>query len=89
MWWFNASGGYSSTHFTVTGDRYRPFAGDFDGDGRDEITWYHPGRGYDSIWTGISRGRGYSTRGTVINGVYTVVVGDYDGNGVDDILWYS
>ena len=37
----------------VTGT-YKPFVGDFDGNGRDDVFWYAPGAAADSIWYGRS-----------------------------------
>ena len=73
----------------MNGTQYRPFAGDFDGDGRDDIVWYTPGPGADSRWVDINRNGTYTNVAQRIQGIYTPVVGDYDGNGVDDIMWYS
>lgn len=80
----------ASTSLVVNGS-YRPVAGRFDGDGRDDVFWYAPGAGADSIWPGRPR----STFGpsgatpTTVNGTYEPLAGDFDGDGVEDVLWYG
>jgi hypothetical protein len=66
---------------------YAPIAGDFDGNGIDDIYWYRPGTGTDYLWTGTPTGFSSSIPRQV-TGTYTPVRGDYDGNGRDDIHWY-
>ena len=39
----------------INGD-YLPVAGDFDGDGRDDIAWYGPGGTPESMWWGRAGG---------------------------------
>ncbi len=66
---------------------YVPLAGDFDGDGYDDILWYGPGDARDSLWLG--RADGFMTRDVTVRGVYEPLVGDFDGDGRDDIFWYG
>jgi hypothetical protein len=75
--------------FNVT-KTYRPFAGDFDGDGYDELFWYAPGAAADSIWHWPADDPAHPvSRPISVRGTYTPVVGDFNGDEVDDILWYA
>ena len=70
---------------------YTPIVGDFNGDDRDDILWYSPGSGPDSIWYFTGRGT-VSGKSLTINGNYKAVVGDFDatdGINADDIFWYN
>ena len=72
---------------TVAGT-YTPVAGDFNGDGVDDVVWYAPGRTQDYLWQGTVYAR-FVGRALTVNGTgYEPVAGDFDGNGTDDILWY-
>jgi hypothetical protein len=65
-----------------------PFAGDFDGDGTDEIFFYAPGSTPDQMWE--LSGSSPQVRTYTVAGFYQYPqVGDFDGNGTDDILWYA
>lgn len=66
---------------------YDPVVGNFDGDAYDEILWYAPGAGADSIWNFTSFTSVQSSPRT-ISGTYTPVAGDFNGDGIDDIIWY-
>jgi hypothetical protein len=74
--------------FNVSGTSYRPVAGDFDGDGRDEIFWHGPGTIPDSMWHFQSTSSVVSVPFTV-GGSYQPLAGDYTGDGADDIHWYA
>jgi hypothetical protein len=73
--------------YQVTG-LYDPIAGNFDGDAHDEIFWYAPGSGQDSVWSFPSCGT-RTTRPYQVTGTFEPVAGDFDGDGVDDIFWYA
>ncbi|WP_426574778.1 FG-GAP-like repeat-containing protein [Aquihabitans sp. McL0605] len=70
------------------GGAYQPIAGDFDGDGTDDLLLYQPGAGADVIRT--YRGDGtFTTRSVSVSGTFTPVAGDFTGDGVTDVLWYA
>lgn len=81
---------FDVTTLPISGS-YTPIVGDFDGDGRDDVLWYSPGTGPDSVWYFTGRGtvEGKDLR---INSTYQAVVSDFDatdGLGADDIFWYN
>jgi hypothetical protein len=97
IWWGQAvrsnvgSPGTTSSR-TIVGN-YLPSAGDFDGDGRDDVMLYGPGTGSDYVWWGhpvrSTFGSGNQTI-TAVSGQYaTPVAGDYDNNGTDDLYWFA
>lgn len=71
---------------------YEPIAGDFDGDGRDDIFWYAKGSAPDSIWYFTGRGT-LTSKNISISGTYVPYVGNFDKTttsaSTDDIFWYS
>ena len=72
---------------TVPGVR-TSLAGDFDGDGHDDLLTYGPGGEADELWFGEADQT--MRRGTArINGHYRPLAGDFDGDGFTDILWYA
>lgn len=74
--------------FAVT-RQFTALAGDFDGDGFDEIFWYAPGTAADYMWNFTSGSTVQSTRYTVNPTNFRPTVGDYTGDGADDILWHA
>lgn len=78
---------YTSTPVSVNGD-YVPLAGDFDGDGCDDIFWYAPGAAADYVWWGQSDGS-FTSSSTSVNGHYEPFVGNFTDNSTDDIFWYA
>jgi hypothetical protein len=76
-----------STDFTVNG-LYSPVAGDFDGDGYDEILWYAQGNRQDFMWDFTSPTTVTSRPYTANGADYWPLAGDFTGDGTDDILWY-
>ena len=65
---------------------YTPLAGDFDGNGYDDVFWYGPGSGTDVMWWNCA---GIRSEVVPVLGVYVPLVGDFDRNGFDDIFWYG
>jgi hypothetical protein len=66
-------------------------AGDFDGDGQDDIAWRNTGsvnQGQVTVWYGGGF-LGQTIRGTLDLSWQTARVGDFDGDGKTDILWRS
>lgn len=61
-------------------------AGDFDGDGVDDVFGYRPGSASDGIaWNGAPK----AFRSQRVNGDYLPLVEDFDGDGDDDVFWYA
>ncbi len=66
---------------------YNAFAGDFNGDGIDDIFWDAQGGITDSIWAGSASGHFVSVNQAVY-GKFIPVAGDFNGDRMTDILWY-
>jgi hypothetical protein len=85
-----ASGAVTMTVYSVgpVNATYTPVAGDFDGDGYDEIFWYQGGDAQDWIWDLVDATTIRSTPMTM--GSLTIPIpGDFTGDGADDILFYG
>jgi hypothetical protein len=63
-------------------------AGDFDGDGDDDVFWHGPGNAGETIWM-AQGGRFFSRTAPQTSGSYRPEAGDYNGDGHDDIMWYA
>lgn len=79
---------FASKGFRVSGT-YRPTAGDFNGDNRDDLFWYGPGAAADTAWYGNAN-RTFSGVGQNVTGDYArQASGDFNGDGRDDVLLYN
>lgn len=76
---------FSRSSVALGGDR-RPVAGDFDGDGADDLVWY--GGGPDEVAFG-GPGASFTTQALSAPEGQKAVAGDYDGDGRDDLVWYG
>nr|WP_276604611.1 VCBS repeat-containing protein [Nannocystis sp. RBIL2] len=85
--WDDLESGATILNHPVSG-YYKPFVGDFNGDGRADIFWYQPGSGGDSIWLFNSSG-GYTSVARTVNGDYSPIPGDFNYDGCDDVLWFN
>lgn len=84
----------------ATSRHAKPFVGDFDGDGRDDVYWYNVDRflnlDNDFIWTHLEDPQP-EVRAPLLDGApaqlsgtdLSPFVGDFNGDGCDDILWFS
>ncbi|WP_421118830.1 FG-GAP repeat domain-containing protein [Aquihabitans daechungensis] len=88
----SAVGPSNQTNYTQNGDRL-PQAGDFNGDGEDDIFWYGPGSEPDTIWWGQSTMSSFASApgwtGQTVSGTYSPTTGDFDGDSFTDLFWFS
>jgi hypothetical protein len=83
----------------AVGTGYRPFVGDFDGDGRDDVFWHRQwgmtstgpsatDTGPSFLWYFEADG-GYEAKAYVLGADYSPYVGDFDADGCHDIAWFD
>ena len=65
-----------------------PVAGDFNGDGIEDVLVYGPGAASDQLLLG-GPNQTFTRRTVSIGGYYYPVAGDFDADGRDEILWYG
>lgn len=92
--WINVIGdggmlSYNTRSVSVNGS-YKPFAGDFDGNGCSDIFWYAPGAAQDYVWY-FGANLTVTSKAVSVNGTYTPIVGAWDGfaDHASDIFWYA
>ena len=82
------------------GNSFRPFVGDFDGDGVDDIFWQRSWEltsdgpsetetGPSYLWYFDPSGGGHVAESFVLSGDYSPYVGDFDADGCHDIAWFD
>lgn len=72
----------------VSGTDYVPVVGDFNGDRQDDIFWYRPGTGGDSIWF-FARDKTHTSQSVTMSGTYVPIAGNFNGDRFTDIFWYQ
>ncbi len=90
IWWANGDKTFARQISPISGTKYDPIAGDFDGDAYDDIFWYGPGGTFDSIWWSKADRTWDKTHQPVSGDAaqhYTPVAGNFDGKQGDDIIW--
>lgn len=78
---------FATARESVSGT-YLPFTGDFDGDGNDDIFYYGPGGGSDSIWW-YDSDRTRVSDSVTMSGTHLPISGDFDDDGRGDVFWYG
>jgi secreted trypsin-like serine protease len=70
------------------GGNFTPVAGDFDGNGRDDLLLYASGPGRDFLWRGnANNGFVNNANRVTIGGNLRPVAGDFNNDSRDDIFW--
>lgn len=89
MWLSDGSGSFVLKSFFSPGENLKPFAGDFNCDGKADVFWYAKGPATDKVWWASSYGNFTSSASPDIqvHGTYSPIVGDFNGDGCSDILW--
>jgi hypothetical protein len=88
IWWANGDLSFAREKKPVSTRTFIPVAGDFDGNGADDIFWYQPGTASDVMWFSNGNRTWTENSSFTANEVAVPVAGDFDGNGATDILWY-
>lgn len=93
IWWGNADVDTTSAFTSTTvsrGGAFEAIAADFDGNGSDDIMWYEPGTGTDTVYYGTGTRNSWISRNHTLNGTgWDLAAGDFDGDGEDDLFLYS
>jgi RHS repeat-associated protein len=92
MFWGSgrAAFGAASDTYPVNSTYGHVVAGDFNGDGFEDLFFYQPGSASDWVWFWFGRhGGGYNAKSFGVSNTYTPLVGDFDGDSYSDIYWYG
>lgn len=94
-WWdFNQGGGKTDKPIDIKGT-FKPVTGSFAGFGSpsfdyvDDIIWYAPGTGADSLWNFKGAAGTITKTPLTINGTFTPIPGDFTHDGYNDVIWYA
>ena len=88
LWSYRSGLAFSRTTESVSGT-YIPAAGDFDGDGHDDVYWYGTWDQPDAMWLGTSTTGSFTHAQASQAGAFLPVPGDFNGDGRSDIYWYE
>lgn len=67
---------------------YKPFTGDFDGDGESDVYWFGPLTAADAVSWGTTS-RSFVAGSDTTSQDYKPLTGDFDRDGATDIFWYG
>ncbi|NLV56718.1 MAG: family 43 glycosylhydrolase, partial [Acidimicrobiales bacterium] len=87
VWYHDRGGAYSAKGVSIGGN-YQIVAGDYSGDGRDDLAFYGAWTRADTMWLGGGN-RSFTTRAFNQVGTFLPLSGDFDGDGDGDIYWYQ
>lgn len=91
MWSFD--GGHTTIPISI-GGAYTPLVGQFGGwggagqDYQEDIFWYAPGPGSDSVWD-FERNGAITKTTLSVGGTYTPIPGQFTDDTATDIIWYA
>ena len=88
LWSYRSGLSYTRTTPSI-GGTYVPAAGDFNGDGHDDIYWYGEWDAPDTEWMGTSTAGTFTSVAAAQAGAFVPVPGDFNGDGRSDIFWYQ
>ncbi|MCB9871747.1 MAG: VCBS repeat-containing protein [Planctomycetes bacterium] len=88
LWLSNGDMSFANRTTPISNTQYEPISGDFNGDGLDDIIWYHPSSGAANIWWATGNGLFQATNGVQFGTGLKMFAGDFDGNGHDDLYLY-
>ncbi len=66
-----------------------PIPGEFSGDRRDDVFWYAPNAGGDTLAISSGATGHFTSQVRSVGSGYRPVPGDWNGDGIDDIFWYG
>lgn len=93
MWYFGPPGLDGALTITTKtypiNSTYVPVAGDFDGNGYEDIFWYGPGTAAESVWK-FRAGQAFTAvNQSKVNATgFRITAGDFDRDGYDDVFWH-
>lgn len=88
VWSYKPGLAYARSTVSV-GGTYVPAAGDFDGDGFDDVYWYGTWDAADARWRGTKTPGSFGSVAASQAGSFLPVAGDFNGDGRGDIYWYQ
>ncbi|HWJ64879.1 MAG TPA: RHS repeat-associated core domain-containing protein [Acidimicrobiales bacterium] len=94
IWWGDDDVAVGTNQFDLgaanVGGTFEPVAGDFDGNGADDVFWYAPGTDQDYLWMFAATGGTYTSYNRTVNTTtYDLAAGDVNGDDRDDLLFYN
>jgi hypothetical protein len=88
--WAGGGGTFAARPAVQVAGSYVPAAGDYDGNGIDDVVLYAAGSAPDFLWLGRGGFRFTAQATMPVSGAYRVVrAADLNHDGRDEVLWYA